>query len=163
MAFHFHHWSLLSCLPTFSTSVTSVKWRLTGSGTNFLFSYFFTPLLHSVCFLVLDKIKLCFLPFSILQIFKDVVERIPLALSRLDFFSKSPGRLWRRQQGLIWGLSPSRGGGRGDYGLTRLFVKDAQIGCATNNSMHWPILVSQLGLVGGCKARQGRLGTTIVQ
>ena len=84
---------------------------------------------------MLDKIKLCFLSFSILQIFKDVVERIPLALSRLGLFVKVSRQVVETAAGADLRIKSLKGG-RGDYGLTRLFVKDAQIGCATNYSMH---------------------------
>ena len=70
------------------------------------------------------------------------MERIPLALSRLDFFFKVSRQVVETAAGADLRIKSLKGGeaggegGRGDYGLTRLFVKDAQIGCATNYSMH---------------------------
>ena len=63
------------------------------------------------------------------------MERIPLALSRLGLFFKVSRQVVETAAGADLRIKSLKGG-RGDYGLTRLFVKDAQIGCATNYSMH---------------------------
>ena len=88
---------------------------------------------------MLDKIKLCFFVlFNSSNIQGCCGEDTLGFVKAWSFFFKISRQVVETAVGADLRIKSlkGRGGGRGDYGLTRLFVKDAQIGCATNNSMH---------------------------